>query len=326
MSGGAELDRTALSVYRLILLETESDPSAIGRRLGLSAEDTRALIDQLVDQGLLIASSRSAIGFRAVNPGLGAKILSERERHEAARRQQQLEQHHADLAALSLEYAAHNRQETMEGTETICGDDAVRLRIETVVDTATVELASFQPEELSESNLVAGRVQNRRLLDRGVHLRSIYLGSAANQRLLREHIKIMTSRGLEARVAATLPMRLMLVDRQSAILPLPRREGQQRILVVHFPPLVEALQALYESYWEHSRPVEGYQPTLPGGLTDQEQAVLRQLAGGATDDTVARALGIGVRTERRIVAELMDRLNATSRFEAGVKAARMGLI
>jgi DNA-binding NarL/FixJ family response regulator len=39
---------------------------------------------------------------------------------------------------------------------------------------------------------------------------------------------------------------------------------------------------------------------------------------------VSRQLGISVRTTRRMVANVMERLEARSRFEAGYEAARRG--
>jgi len=43
-----------------------------------------------------------------------------------------------------------------------------------------------------------------------------------------------------------------------------------------------------------------------------------------TDETAARRLGVSLRTVRRQMAALMERLCATSRFEAGLKAAQRG--
>lgn len=60
------------------------------------------------------------------------------------------------------------------------------------------------------------------------------------------------------------------------------------------------------------------------GLTEQQTAVLRLLASGAKDEAIARNLGVSVRTVTRIVAELTSELGATSRFQAGVLAARLG--
>ncbi len=58
------------------------------------------------------------------------------------------------------------------------------------------------------------------------------------------------------------------------------------------------------------------------GPSDLERELLRLLAQGLTDATVAKRLNVSLRTERRMVADLMRRLGASGRFEAGVKAAR----
>lgn len=52
--------------------------------------------------------------------------------------------------------------------------------------------------------------------------------------------------------------------------------------------------------------------------------MLRLLSLGATDEFAAAQLGISVRTVRRMVAQIMNRLGARSRFQAGVKAADRG--
>ena len=59
------------------------------------------------------------------------------------------------------------------------------------------------------------------------------------------------------------------------------------------------------------------------GASDQ-RLLLGQLAGGAKDEQIARALGLSVRTVRRRVADLLDELGADSRFQAGVEAVRRG--
>jgi DNA-binding NarL/FixJ family response regulator len=54
--------------------------------------------------------------------------------------------------------------------------------------------------------------------------------------------------------------------------------------------------------------------------------VVRLLAEGMTDEGVSRRIGVSLRTVRRIASDLMTRLTARSRFEAGVKAAQLGWI
>jgi DNA-binding NarL/FixJ family response regulator len=48
------------------------------------------------------------------------------------------------------------------------------------------------------------------------------------------------------------------------------------------------------------------------------------LAAGSTDETAAKRLGVSGRTVQRVMAELMERLGAASRFEAGLRAKERG--
>ncbi|MFJ5229289.1 LuxR C-terminal-related transcriptional regulator [Kitasatospora sp. NPDC088391] len=66
----------------------------------------------------------------------------------------------------------------------------------------------------------------------------------------------------------------------------------------------------------------GADPGSAAGPNVLERRLLALLAEGLTDAAVARRLSVSVRTERRMVAELMHRLGAHSRFDAGVRAAR----
>ncbi|GGV68738.1 hypothetical protein GCM10010277_78240 [Streptomyces longisporoflavus] len=65
---------------------------------------------------------------------------------------------------------------------------------------------------------------------------------------------------------------------------------------------------------------------LTGGdsLSSTERALLRLAAEGCTDAAAASRLHVSHRTARRMMAALMERLGARSRFEAGVKATRLG--
>ncbi len=69
----------------------------------------------------------------------------------------------------------------------------------------------------------------------------------------------------------------------------------------------------------------GARPRRPGaGLTEEEQSLLRYLAAGLKDEAIARHLACSRRTLRRRVDGLLDKLGATSRFQAGALAARRG--
>lgn len=68
----------------------------------------------------------------------------------------------------------------------------------------------------------------------------------------------------------------------------------------------------------------GAPPVAPAdgeAVSEEDRAILRCLSMGMKDEAVARQVGVSVRTLRRQIAALMDRLGAQSRFEAGVRAS-----
>lgn len=85
-----------------------------------------------------------------------------------------------------------------------------------------------------------------------------------------------------------------------------------------------ALCALFESVWDGARPLgeAALRDTL--GLSPQESTTIELLAQGHTDESIAKRLGVSQRTARRIATDLMERLGARSRFEAGVRSVQRG--
>ncbi|MER6511518.1 hypothetical protein ABT158_32200 [Nonomuraea sp. NPDC001636] len=54
--------------------------------------------------------------------------------------------------------------------------------------------------------------------------------------------------------------------------------------------------------------------------------LLGLLAGGLTDEAIARTLGLGLRTVQRRIHAVMRDLNAVTRFHAGLEARERGWI
>jgi len=59
-------------------------------------------------------------------------------------------------------------------------------------------------------------------------------------------------------------------------------------------------------------------------LDQTRAAIIRLMAEGEKDEAISRRLSISVRTCRRHIADYMVQVGATSRFQAGVIAARAG--
>ncbi|MFI9589610.1 LuxR C-terminal-related transcriptional regulator [Nonomuraea sp. NPDC052265] len=88
--------------------------------------------------------------------------------------------------------------------------------------------------------------------------------------------------------------------------------------LVRTPIVVGMLRSLFQELWGRAVP-------LPWGHRgDGMVQVLRLAAQGVCDDSIARQLGVSVRTVRARFADAMAELGAQSRFHAGVEAARRG--
>ena len=129
--------------------------------------------------------------------------------------------------------------------------------------------------------------------------------------------------GEEIRVLPEVPTRLLILGTTHALLPEPLGGTEPLRLVVRQRGLVEAVTLLFESLWRQAVPVAELDAG-PGGARGQRRFLLEQLAVGAQDEQIARRLGVSLRTVRRRVAELMEELDAQSRFQAGVEAVRRG--
>ena len=68
------------------------------------------------------------------------------------------------------------------------------------------------------------------------------------------------------------------------------------------------------------------QPEEPDALTPRETEVLRLLAEGLANKEIARALGIGEKTVKTHVSNILSKLGVLSRTQAALQAVRMGLV
>jgi DNA-binding NarL/FixJ family response regulator len=77
---------------------------------------------------------------------------------------------------------------------------------------------------------------------------------------------------------------------------------------------------LFETLWTLGIPVSGDRAPL----SEQDRMIVALMAAGVTDDVIARRPRLSRRTVTRRIAALLDRLGATTRFQAGVQAAHRG--
>jgi DNA-binding NarL/FixJ family response regulator len=75
------------------------------------------------------------------------------------------------------------------------------------------------------------------------------------------------------------------------------------------------------------RTTAGARPQIgPAELTEREQIILQRMAAGLTHKEIAAASGLSLRTVKRVIAGLEQKLDAPSPFVLGVRAGALGLV
>ncbi|GAA3892782.1 hypothetical protein GCM10023084_52000 [Streptomyces lacrimifluminis] len=263
-----------------------------------------------------------------MSPDVALEALLARQENDLLERQQQLADARTEVARFVDDYNV--AQQDLRGAviERLSGLEEIRIRIEELTQKCESELFTFAaggPQ--SEPSRQASRPLSEDLAVRGVAVRSIYLDSVHNDPATVEHLRWLRSQGDDVRTTASLPCRMLVFDRAYGVLPTDPDDSAAGALVLQGRGVIVALCELFERVWENAIAFGGRSPhreRTGGELSPQEKAILRLLGEGLTDEVVARKLGVSVRTARRITADLMSRLGARSRFQAGLRAAQLG--
>ncbi|MEV6525098.1 helix-turn-helix transcriptional regulator [Longispora sp. NPDC051575] len=290
--------------------------------IGLTESQVRAALDELADLALVRPAAQGAGGLRAVSPAVGLAALLATAEAEVAGRARQIEATRAAIAAITAE---HETGRTHEGSTRLEGLDAVRGRLEELAATVCTEIVSLNPggAHRPDARQASGPL-NEQALKRGVAIRAVCRDSFRNDADTLAHARWLTSLGGQMRTVAVVAMPLVVFDRQTAILPLDPEDSRAGAIEVTTPGVLAATCALFEQSWASGTPF-GQPPVADeNGCTPNERALLEIIAEGHTDEAAARRLGLSLRTIRRMMADLMERLDAASRFQAGVKATRRG--
>ncbi|MCX4819030.1 LuxR C-terminal-related transcriptional regulator [Streptomyces sp. NBC_01142] len=328
-SGGRTLDQLGLdsdaeSVYRVLLKTPRAGVAEIAQVLDWPASRVTDTLNELAALALVRRSSEEPDKMRLVNPEFGLASLLHRQEQELAERQQAMAATRLTITRMLTEYDDSPSATTTE-VRRYTGLDAIGSQIERLSHSAEFEIQVFAPRGAqSQSSLDAARPLDQNALDRGIRLRYVYLDSIRNDRATLCYARWLQECGGEVRTVPQLPLRMIIYDRRTAIVPTDPEAAAKGILVLDGTGVITALVSLFQQTWEQAQPIGGTRPQETEGVSAQEQAVLDLLMEGHTDEVIARKLGVSVRTGRRVTAELMARLGARSRFQAGALAMGRG--
>lgn len=279
--------------------------------------DVARVLDRLEGKALVARRGGQPVRYQAAPPDVALEVL-------VRGREQQLQRTRLGIAALSERYRTARVARPDEVVEVVTGRDATVQRWEQLQRSARTQVRSFdRPPYVT--NPSANPIELD-LLHAGVGYRSVYhpAGFALPSRTA--YLRGLIAAGEQARVAVDVPVKLFIADDRLGLLPLEVSGSAESCLVIRASSLLETLIALFEHVWRTAVPVhpDGSLPDVEGRPTGDDQALLTLLAGGLTDAAIARQLGSHPRTIQRRVRDLLDRLGAGTRFQAGMQAVRRG--
>ncbi|MFE5674563.1 LuxR C-terminal-related transcriptional regulator [Streptomyces erythrochromogenes] len=317
-----ELDQT---VYEEVLARPELGLAELAARLGVEPDRVRDCLDRLFALRLVQASFETPGRFTVVDPVLGMQRLLDQQYEELVRRHRRAAGHQQALVRILAGAGSGGRP--AEGVERLAGLDAVQRRLERLALEARSEVLTFMPGgPQSAAALEAAERNDALVLGRGVAIRTIGLDLVREDPGTLRYSRALLAGGGAFRTVAALPTRMVLVDRTHALVPIDPADSRQGALSLSAPGMIAPLVALFEREWGAAVALGADPSEAVYVPTEQERSLLGLLAEGHTDESAAGQLHISARTARRIMASLIERLGARSRFEAGLRAARLGWV
>ncbi|GAB3976833.1 helix-turn-helix domain-containing protein [Plantactinospora veratri] len=314
--------------YRLLLRLSAARPADLARLADVPLDEATGVLEGLRGKGLAMARPGPDPVFEPLPPdvALGNTLL---------RRQESLESARQAVAALTEEYRSSARRRNADHlVEVVVGAAALRDRLRDLQDSAREEILWFcraNPLAMSGSE----NAEESGALARGVRYRAIYERALLEAPGELESIAESVRAGEEARTLPTLPVRIAIADRSTAICPLvpddERDVGEPTAALIRRSELLDALLALFESHWDRATPIRwdadrgGLADAAPDdALEDGERFLLSLFVAGFPDKSIASQLGVSRRTVQRRLERLMALAGVDTRTGLAFQAARRG--
>lgn len=309
------------AAYRALVEMPSGTRDDVRSAAGLDDRGARAALRSLTAKGLVTAHHHR---YAAVAPdvALEALFLAKEEQIKRARL-------YAERLASTFR-AGSARRDPADMVEVVTGYRAVLTRSRQIQGSAREQVRGIDRPPYLKPHADLPNETESAALRRGVRFRVLYdpVGLAERHELTGDIARGLRE-GEEARVLPNAPIKMIIADNKLAWVPLHADPVEfVSMLVVHRSGLLEALCAMFEALWARALPLELPPDDPPDPAPDRPSAddrrLLALLTAGVPDNAAARQLGISPRTFQRRLHELMLRLGAQTRFQAGLQAGLLG--
>lgn len=315
------VDSSDLAIYEHYLRHPSWSAAEIAVATGLTDQQVTESRRRLVEAGLLAVHPDKLGQFLPVGPREAVERRIADFEAVAARRRADMMRAGDRLASFMASQVADHRHPPETEIEHVTDHAATQLLLPELLRTAQREVHVLNADAPPYPDTVS-------LLDLGVPRRislyAIYQHEHVLDPAVLPYLERLVGEGAQIRTASRLGLWSVVIDRSIGITPA-GDDSEGGIVVVRGTGMVKALSILFDRCWTLAQPFAGDHPedgAGGGGLSHRDRTLLRLLSLGIKDEAVARHLNVSVRTVRRQVSVLFDRLGVSSRFQAGVQAAR----
>lgn len=318
------IPETEARVYEALIPQVHATADALASRVNFTTAKTARALARLIDRGLVTRVSGRPARYAAVEPSLVGSVLIAKREHEL----RQLQQHLTRLdEAFRTEASAGGSGGQVEVIE---GAPAIWRTFVRVQRAARREVRGFDKPPYfvpaGEHGDEGPNLDERRLLAASaVTYRVVYDQEAVAIPGRLANIWEGIRNGERARVAASLPVKLVMCDDTMAIMSSPGDYQQTTAYLVHSSSLLDMASGLFEAIWDRALPLNRSE-SKPGEpvIDERDRQLISLLASGATDAAIARTFEWSMRTVQRHIHELMQKVGARTRFQLGMEAASRG--
>jgi DNA-binding CsgD family transcriptional regulator len=298
------------------------DRTALCERAGMSGDRADSALAELRTRGL-VEPARAGLGLVPADPGVSLEHAVAIEQRELAARLAKLADLRAQLPALALEYAQGRQRIAGElPIEVVHGLETTRKRVLMLARAARTETLSIDDPLTSAFAAAISLDTDLNVLDRGVVGRTLIQRDSLDDEATFRYLGAVAAAGEQVRLADRVPTRMLVFDAEVAVVPLDAADRNRGCMVVRVRTIIDLCVFLFEQLWAAGSPL--FVIAADGAPTGRAARVLELMAAGRKDESIARFLGVGVRTVRRDIAGLMSEVGEHTRASTVAAAIRRG--
>jgi Mn-dependent DtxR family transcriptional regulator len=308
------------SIYRCLLREGAATAQAVAKAMHLQPRVAQRMLESIASKGMVTHTLERPRRYIPASPSIAFQSLVLQRQKELQQVQFAVEQLQDDMA--------RQHPEGEHILELITSREAERQIFEQMQLTAKQEFFALIRAPMRISAIGDPRVQDtqKKAQEGGVTYRGIVDWEFLGLPHAVSHVRADIATGEDIRVISQLPFKMVLADRNLALVPLNLHQPDSPALLVRSSALLDALFVLFDMLWERAAPItfkpdgELQADKQGGAVVRDADDVLQLMAAGLNDKAIAVELGLSMRTLNRRIMTLMSALDARTRFQLGARA------